>query len=388
MRKICVVTGTRAEYGLLYWLMKEIDAAVDTELQLLVTGMHLSPEFGQTWKQIEADGFSISQKVDMQLLCDSPAGIVKSMATGMTGFADALTDLSPDIMLVLGDRFEIFSAVSAAMVLRIPVAHIHGGESTEGVIDEPIRHSITKMSQLHFTATDEYRNRVIQMGEQPGSVFNVGAAGMDNIERLDMLDRQAFEEAIGFKLGRRNLMVTFHPVTLENQTAELQFSQLLESLEQLDDTHLIFTKPNADSGGRAIVRMIDEYVFRHPDSAIAFTSMGQIRYLSALKHVDAVVGNSSSGLIEAPSFNIATINIGDRQRGRIKADSVIDCHPQRDSILAAIERLYSDVFQKGLGQVENPYGRAGMAKKVFSVLRHHSLDNILKKYFYDLEVNR
>ncbi len=384
MRKICVITGSRAEYGLLYGLMKEVDAAADTELQVLVTGMHLSPEFGLTWKQIEADGFSITGKVDMQLSSDSPAKLVKSMAVGMVGFSDALTDLNPDIIVLLGDRFEIFSAASAAMMLKIPIAHIHGGEVTEGVIDESIRHSISKMSHLHFTATEEYRNRVIQMGEQPNSVFNVGAAGIDNIERLDLLNRKAFEESIDFKLISKNLIITFHPVTLEKETAGFQFSQLLDALDKLENTHLIFTQPNADSGGRVIIKMIEEYVVSHPDTSVSFTSMGPLRYLSALQHVDAVIGNSSSGLIEAPSFNIATVNIGDRQRGRIKAESVIDCQPRCDSIMAAIDKLYSKKFQEKLAQIENPYGHAGMAKKVFKILRSYCLSDILKKYFYDL----
>ena len=386
MRKICVVTGTRAEYGLLYWLMKEIETAADTELQLLVTGMHLSAEFGSTWKQIELDGFCITHKVDMQLSSDTPAGITKSMGLGMIGFADALDALKPDILVVLGDRFETFAAASAAMVARIPIAHLHGGEATEGLIDEPIRHSITKMSHLHFTATEEYRKRVIQMGEQPATVFNVGAAGLDNIDQLTLLNQEEFEEAVGFKLADKNLIITFHPVTLEDSTAKLQFTQLLQALDQLNDTHLIFTKPNADSDGRIIIKMIDEYVASRSGRAIAFTSLGQLRYLSALQYVDAAIGNSSSGLIEAPSFKVGTINIGDRQRGRIKADSVIDCQPECDSILTAINKLYSTEFQQKLVSIENPYGQGGMAKKVFEILRSHSLDNILKKRFYDLEV--
>lgn len=386
MRKICVVTGTRAEYGLLYWLMKEIEAAPDTVLQLVVTGMHLSPEFGLTWKQIEADGFSIDRKVDMLLSSDTPVAIAKSMGLGSIGFADALEKLKPDLLVVLGDRFEIFSAVSVAMMLKIPIAHLHGGESTEGLIDESIRHAISKMSQLHFTATEFYRKRVIQLGELPSRVFNVGAAGLDNVEQLNLLNRNDFESKIDFKLAKNNLIITFHPVTLETSTAKQQFSQLLKALDQLVDTHLIFTKPNADSDGRIIIEMIDEYVASHLGCSIAFNSMGSLRYLSALKHVDAVIGNSSSGLIEAPSFNIATVNIGDRQRGRIKAESVIDCLPECDSILVAIDRLYSNEFKGILAAVKNPYGEGGMAKKVCDIIRDYPLDNILKKRFYDLEV--
>lgn len=384
MRKICVVTGSRAEYGLLYWLMKEIKNSQTAGLQLIVTGMHLSSEFGSTWEAIEADGFDIHCKVDIKLSSDKPVAIVQSMSQAMTGIAEALDTLKPDVLLVLGDRFEIFAAVSAAMMLRIPVAHIHGGEVTEGVIDEAIRHSISKMSHLHFTATEIYRQRVIQLGESPTTVFNVGAAGLDNIEQLALLGKTEFEEAINFTLAEKNLLITFHPVTLEESTAKQQFSQLLKALDQLQNTHLIFTRPNADSGGRILIDMINSYVDSHQGKAVVFASMGQINYLSALQYMDGVIGNSSSGLIEAPSFKIATVNIGDRQRGRIKAGSVIDCLPECDHILTAIEKIYSAEFQKKLALTENPYGYGGMAKKVFSVLKNFPLENILKKKFYDV----
>ena len=384
MRRLCVVTGSRAEYGLLYWLIKEIHEAEDLELQLVVTGMHLSPEFGLTWQQIEADGFKIDRKVDMLLSSDSSVGISKSVGVGMIGFADVWQELQPDLLVVLGDRFEIFAAATAAMIARIPIAHIHGGEATEGLIDESIRHSISKMAQLHFTATETYRQRVIQLGEQPERVFNVGAAGLDNIEKLTLLDQTRLEDALGFQFGARNLMVTFHPVSLEQASAEQQFGQLLSALDTLPDTKIIFTKPNADSDGRVIIDMIDDYVAQHPQRTIAFTSMGQLRYLSALQYVDGMVGNSSSGLIEAPSFKIGTIDIGDRQRGRIKADSVIDCEPDCAAIVSAIEQLYGEPFQTGLRELVNPYGQGGMAKKVLDVLRDFSLNNIIKKRFYDL----
>ena len=384
MRRLCVVTGSRAEYGLLYWLIKEIHEAEDLELQLVVTGMHLSPELGLTWQQIEADGFKIDRKVDMLLSSDSSVGISKSVGVGMIGFADVWQELQPDLLVVLGDRFEIFAAATAAMIARIPIAHIHGGEATEGLIDESIRHSISKMAQLHFTATETYRQRVIQLGEQPERVFNVGAAGLDNIEKLTLLDQTRLEDALGFQFGARNLMVTFHPVSLEQASAEQQFGQLLSALDTLPDTKIIFTKPNADSDGRVIIDMIDDYVAQHPQRTIAFTSMGQLRYLSALQYVDGMVGNSSSGLIEAPSFKIGTIDIGDRQRGRIKADSVIDCEPDCAAIVSAIEQLYGEPFQTGLRELVNPYGQGGMAKKVLDVLRDFSLNNIIKKRFYDL----
>ena len=383
-RKICVVTGTRAEYGLLRWLMDGINQSSKLELQIIATGMHLSPEFGLTYKEIENDGFKIDRKVEMLLSSDSLNGIVKSMGLGMIGFSDALEDLNPDLLLVLGDRYEIFSAVSASMVSRIPVAHLHGGEATEGLIDEPIRHSITKMSHLHFVANTEYRKRVIQLGEQPDRVFLVGGLGIDNIVKLNLLDRKELEQALGFKLGSKNLMITFHPVTLEDSTSDEQMQELLAALGKLKDTHLIFTMPNADTDGRILFKLIEDFVERHPYSK-AFTSLGQLRYLSCIKHVDGVVGNSSSGLLEVPSFKIGTINIGDRQRGRIMADSVIDCGPTRKSIGDALKRLYSTDFQKTLKTVVNPYGTGGASEAIVKKLEDISLSDILKKGFYDLE---
>ena len=384
-RKICVVTGTRAEYGLLYWLMKEIQADADLQLQIIATGMHLSPEFGLTYRQIEKDGFKIDKKIEILLSSDTPVGISKSMGLGMIGFAEAYADLKPDIVVLLGDRFEIFSAASAAMIARIPIAHLHGGEATEGLIDEPIRHSITKMSHLHFTAVEEYKRRVIQLGEDPARVFNVGGLGIDNIKKLKLMSREELEDSINFKLGPKNLLVTFHPVTLEHATAGEQFQNLLDALDQLQDTKFIFTKPNADTEGRIIIKMIDDYVSRNSHKAIAFVSLGQLRYLSALKFVDACVGNSSSGLAEVPTFKIGTINIGDRQRGRIKADSVIDCEPMKDSILSAIRKLYSKEFQGKLKNVKNPYGEGGAAEKIKKILKEVDLTGILKKEFHDLE---
>jgi GDP/UDP-N,N'-diacetylbacillosamine 2-epimerase (hydrolysing) len=384
LRKICVITGTRAEYGLLYWLMKEIDADKDIKLQIVVTGMHLSPEFGNTYQQIEKDGFTIDKKVDISLTSDSELSISKSMGLGMIGFSDAFNVLKPDLIVVLGDRFEIFSAVSVAMIMRIPIAHLHGGEATEGLIDEAIRHSITKMSHLHFTATNEYKNRVIQLGEQPDRVFNVGGLGIDNVNKLKLLNKDDFEKAIGFNLGEKNILVTFHPVTLEISTSKNQFHELLNSISELKDTKIIFTKANSDTDGRIINSMIDDYVARH-GGTIAFVSMGQLNYLSALQFVDAVVGNNSSGLLEAPSFKIGTIDIGDRQKGRIKADSVISCIPNKDSISAAFKELYSKQFQSNVGKVENPYGKGGASKRIIRIIKDISLNGIIKKSFYDLK---
>lgn len=381
--KICVVTGTRAEYGLLYWLMKGIEVDPDLQLQVIVTGMHLSPEFGLTFKEVEKS-FKINKKVEMLLSSDTAVGITKSMGLAQIGFADAFEELKPDFLVVLGDRFEMFAAASAAMIARIPIAHLHGGETTEGAFDEAIRHSITKMSHLHFTATDAYRRRVIQLGESPDRVFNVGALGIENVRRLKLLSRTEFERSIGFGLGSKNLLITFHPVTLEDNSAEAQFSELLISLDELENTHLIFTKANCDVGGRVINRMIDEYVQSRRYKAVAFESLGQLRYLSALQYVDAVVGNSSSGLIEAPSFKIGTINVGGRQRGRIKANSVIDCEPYRIPLKKAFERLYSSDFQSRLVQVSNPYGDGYASEKIIETLKGRAIDSILFKQFFDL----
>ncbi len=383
-RKICVITGTRAEYGLLYWLMKEIEADTALELQIVATGMHLSPEFGNTYRQIEKDGFNICKKVDVSLTSDTEVGISYSIGRGVIGFADAFHELQPDLVVVLGDRFEIFSAASSAMVAKIPIAHLHGGEITEGLIDEPIRHSVTKMSHLHFVATDKYRDRVVQLGEQPDRVFNVGGLGIDNIKKLELLSKTDFEKAISFKLGVRNLLITFHPVTLERHTSKSQFQALLDAIDELEDTNIIFTKANADTDGRVINAMIDSYTAKNSNT-IAFTSMGQLNYLSALQFVDAVVGNSSSGLLEAPSFNIGTIDIGDRQKGRIKADSVINCLPDKISINNAFKILYSEQFKNSIEEVNNPYGNGGASEQIAKIIRSIDLSGIVKKAFYDLE---
>ena len=382
-RKVCVITGTRAEYGLLYWLLKEIQNDKELELQLIVTGMHLSPEFGLTYKEIEKE-FKINKKIEMLLSSDTPVGISKSMGLAQISFAEAYAELKPDILIVLGDRYEIFSCVSAAMIAQIPIAHLHGGETTEGAFDESIRHSITKMSHLHFTAADEYKNRVIQLGENPSRVFNVGGLGIENIKRLKLLTKEEFEKSIDFKLNKKNILVTFHPVTLESSTAQEQFQELLNAVDELKDTNIIFTKANSDTDGRVINQMIDEYVVKNAHKSIGFTSLGQLRYLSALQYVDAMVGNSSSGLTEAPSFRIATINIGDRQKGRIKASSVIDCEPNKDSILKSFEKLYSKEFQETLKTTINPYGNGCASKKIVEILKSVDLKNILKKSFYDL----
>lgn len=384
-RKICIVTGSRAEYGLLKPLMDEFSGDGSIALQVMATGMHLSPEFGLTYKEIEKDGFHIHDKIEILLSSDSAIGIAKSMGLAMSGFAEAYERLAPDIVVVLGDRFEIFSAVAAALVSRIPIAHIHGGELTEGAIDDAFRHSITKMSHLHFTSLEEYRKRVIQLGEHPDRVFNVGALGLDNIKRIKLLSKSSFEEKFGLKFNEHNLLVAFHPVTAEINTSQEHFRNVLNTLDSLKDTNIIFTKANADTGGRIINKMIDDYASAHSDKAFVFTSMGQQGFLSAMRFVDAVVGNSSSGIIEAPSFKVGTINIGDRQKGRVKAKSVIDCVPAKASIGAAIRKLYSVEFQEGIKSVENPYGDGNTSKRIAKILKRRSMDNVFRKSFYNID---
>jgi GDP/UDP-N,N'-diacetylbacillosamine 2-epimerase (hydrolysing) len=382
-KKVCIVTGTRAEYGLLYWLMRGVQVDETFELQICVTGMHLSPEFGLTYKNVEADGFKIDKKIELLLSSDTAVGISHSIALGVSGFAIAFEELKPDLVVILGDRFEMLSVAIAATIGKIPIAHCHGGESTEGVIDEPIRHAITKMSHLHFTSTEKYKQRVIQLGEQPHHVFNVGALGIENINRLKLLDRSEFEKSIGFSLSKKTLLVTFHPVTLEHATAGNQFQALLNAIDELEETTIIFTKPNADTDGRIIIKLIDEYVSEH-SHARSFVSLGQLLYLSALQFADIVVGNSSSGLIEAPSFKKATINIGDRQRGRIFAESVISCEPTQDSIRDALCKAMSNDFQTMLKSVVNPYGNENSSTKIIEVLKATNPKLLLKKVFHDV----
>lgn len=384
-RKICVVTGTRAEYGLLYWLMKEIDEDPDLSLQIVVTGMHLSPEFGLTYQVIEKDGFKIDEKVEMLLSSDTPVGIAKSMGVATMGFAEAFERLRPDLLVVLGDRYEILTAAQAAMVARIPIAHIHGGETTEGLIDEAIRHSVTKMAHLHFVAAEPYRKRVIQLGEHPGRVWNVGATAIDNIHRLKLMEKEEFENSIHFHLRRKTFLVTYHPVTLNKTGPYHAMKELLKALDTFKDAQIIFTKSNSDTEGRLINQMIDEYVRQNPERSIAYTSLGQLRYLSAIRHSDVVIGNSSSGLVEAPFFQKPTVNLGDRQNGRLKAESIIDCKENSDDIILAITKALSVDFQEILKHITSPYGTGKVAQKIKKILKDVSLEDVLMKKFYDME---
>jgi GDP/UDP-N,N'-diacetylbacillosamine 2-epimerase (hydrolysing) len=385
-RKICVVTGTRAEFGLLRWLMQDIQNEPELELQVLATGMHLSPEFGLTYREIEQAGFVINAKVEMLLSADTATAVTKSMGLGLISYADAYERLAPDLIVVLGDRFEIFAAAAAALIAGIPVAHLHGGETTEGAFDEAIRHSITKMSHLHFVAAEDYKRRVIQLGEQPERVFLVGGLGIDAIKRIKLLERETLEESMGFKFGLRNMLITFHPVTLEGESSSgQQMAELLAALDELTDTNLIFTMPNADTGGRELAMMVNEFVATH-QNARAYTSLGQLRYLSCMKYVDVVVGNSSSGLTEAASMGIATINIGDRQKGRLSASSVINCEPTLLSIREALCTVFETSFQSTLKSTSNPYGSGGASMKIVEVIKNHELNNLLRKSFFNLDV--
>ncbi len=385
MKKVCVVTGTRAEYGLLKPLIQKINSDNDLELLLVVTGMHLSPEFGLTYKEIEQDGFVITERNEMILSSDTPNGIAKSTGLGMIGFADIFTRIVPDMVVILGDRYEAFAAATVAMIHRIPISHIHGGELTLGAVDDVIRHSITKMSTLHFTSTEEYRRRVIQLGEDPKRVFNVGSLGVENIKTQKLMNREELSRSIKFSLDMPYVLVTFHSVTLENNTAYEQFDNLLAALDRFPEYRIIFTKANADTDGRVINQKIDVYVRCNKSRAVAFSSLGMIRYLSALQYCEMVIGNSSSGIAEAPSFKIPTINIGDRQLGRIKARSVIDCMNDIDAISTAIRKAKELKAKKELDGITNPYEKSGTSENILLEMRRYLwAKDVMKKKFYDI----
>ena len=387
MKRIGIMTGTRAEYGLLKSLMQEINKDNDLELYLIVSGMHLSPEFGMTYKEIEEDGFEINAKVEMLLSSDSPAGISKSIGLGVIGFADEFQRADLDMLILLGDRYEALSAAISAMVMRIPIAHLHGGELTEGAIDEGIRHSITKMSYLHFTSTEEYRRRVIQLGENPERVFCVGAIGVENIKKINLMTKEELERSIHFEIDENTVIVTYHPVTLENNTVEEQFLNLLEVLDRNPKIRMIFTKANADTNGRIVNELIDKYAAQNSERACAFMSLGQKRYLSALKYCRIVIGNSSSGIIEAPSFGKPIINIGDRQKGRICADSVINCGYTQQEIQRAMETALTEEFENKARNCRNPYEKENTAANIISVIKDYLLNDKIKleKGFYDIK---
>lgn len=382
-RKICIVTGTRAEYGLLHWLMKEVKSDPDLKLQVITTGMHLSPEFGLTYQQIEADGFTIDAKVEMLLSSDSPVGITKSIGLGVIGFADALDQLKPDILVILGDRFEILAAAQVATIARIPIAHIHGGETTEGAFDEQIRHSLTKLAQWHFVAAEPYRKRVIQLGEHPERVFNFGAPGLDCLQNLDWLEKSALEKFLGIQLQSPVFLVTYHPVTLDKQSPSIAMQELLLALDGFPDATVILTYPNADTGGRILIEQIDRWVNINQHRAKAFTSLGHQRYLSLMREADVIIGNSSSGLTETPALKKATVNIGDRQKGRLKATSVIDAPERSTDIAAAMHKALSHEFKTMLPSVKSWYGSGNVSQHIKTLLKSVTLKT--QKSFFDIE---
>ncbi|KQT31162.1 UDP-N-acetyl glucosamine 2-epimerase [Sphingomonas sp. Leaf412] len=382
-RRIAVFTGTRAEYGLLYWLMKDIAAHPALELELIVSGMHLSPEFGSTWREIVADGFTIDERVEILLSSDTPVGIAKSTGLATMGCAEALDRLRPDAIVILGDRFEALAAAQAALILRIPVVHLHGGEATEGAIDDSIRHAITKMASLHFTATEPYRRRVIQMGEADDTVFDVGALGIDHLHRSAAMPMAEVCESLNFHLRPPYFLATYHPVTAGEEDAVATTDAMLDALDGYPEHQVVLTYPNADTGGRAIIPLLIDYVRRHPDRAVAVPSLGFRRYLTVLRNAAAVVGNSSSGIIEAPSFGVPTIDIGGRQRGRIAAASVIHCDVDRDSISEALGRALSPEFAEAARRVDNPYGTGDAAARIVEIIADRPLPTL--KRFCDLE---
>lgn len=386
MRKICVVTGTRAEYGLLCRLMRLIQESPETQLQVIATNMHLSPKYGNTYQEIEKDGFTIDRKIPIidETAPDNAVTTVKSMATALAGFAEAYVELKPDMVVVLGDRYEILAAAEAALIERIPIAHLHGGEVTEGAYDDAIRHSITKMSHLHFTSTEEYRKRVIQLGEQPDRVFYVGAPGVENIKKFPLMSKEEVEESVSFKLDEYTILVTYHPVTLGEHTAEKDIKEFIGALEERKDLRVFFTMPNSDTGSQAIVKAINAFVANNPDRAVAYKSLGIKRYLSVMKYAGAVVGNSSSGLLEVPSFGIPTLNIGDRQKGRIAADSVYNCETDKESVLKGLDVIMSSEFKNKAAETHNPYEKANTSEEIFKVISTYPLEQLKQKHFYDL----
>lgn len=386
-KKITVLTATRAEYGLLRPIIKALMECEEFAVSVVATGAHLSPEFGLTYQEIEKDGIEIDKKIEILLSSDTPVSISKSMGLAMISFAEYFEEKKPEALIVLGDRYETLAVCCAAMNARIPIVHLYGGETTEGAVDEAIRHSISKMSYLHFTSTEEYRNRVIQLGEHPDRVYAVGGIGIENAMKMQLLTKEELQQSIHFSLDEPYAVVTFHPVTLEEGQAEEQFKEILKAFTKHKEMKYIITKANADANGRIINKMIDEYV-RENENCIAFESLGALRYLSALKYASMVIGNSSSGLVEVPSFKIPTINIGDRQKGRLQAESVINCEPIEEEITAAMEKAYQSEFRDIASKVVNPYGDGNTSQKIVKIMKQKLVDEKidLKKKFYDIKV--
>ena len=384
MRKICFVTGTRADYGIMTPLMKEIAASPEAKLQIIATNMHLSPDYGMTVNEIIKDGFNVDERIDSLLSGDSPAATVKSMGLTQIGIADAFARLQPDLVVILGDRYEMLAAASAALIFRIPVAHLYGGETTEGAYDDCIRHAITKLSTLHFTSTELYAHRIVQMGEDPERVYHVGSLGAESIRNEKVIPLEELENIIGFKLGDKYIVATFHPVTTQPGEEEQQTKALLGSLDNIikDGWKVLFTMPNSDTGGKTVTNLIREWASLRPQSVKAVTSLGRLKYYSALRHSSAVVGNSSSGLIEAPSFGIPTLNIGDRQKGRAQGDSVVNCGVKKEEITEGLKKVLSDEFRSIARDTINPYEKEGTLQSILHPLLHAPLPST--KAFRDL----
>lgn len=384
-RKICIVTGTRAEWGLLSGIAKALDNRKDVVLQIIATNMHLSEKYGDTWKEIQRDGLKITLKVPMPTDITTAHDTVNAMSECMKGMSKAFSTLSPDLILILGDRFEMLAVASAALIHRIPVAHMHGGEVTQGAFDESIRHSITKMSHLHFTSTEEARNRIIQLGENPAHVFNTGAIGVYNILHTPLMTREELESDLGITIPGNSVFVTFHPTTLDSIPPYIQCENLLNALDRRKDIKILFSYPNNDTGGNDIIQLIDRFVSNNADRSAVFPSLGARRYLSVLRCVSAVVGNSSSGIIEVPSMHIPTLNIGIRQKGRQRAESVIDCGVTFEEISEGLEKVLSEESISSARTCNNPYEQAGTLDKIVEITATYPLENIIQKPFYDIK---
>ena len=390
MKNICVVTGTRAEYHLLFPLLKRLKKDPELKLTLAVTGAHLNEAYGNTYRDIERDGFFIDAKIDILQKEDKIHDINTAMSKAIEGFDVFLSKQRPDLIILLGDRYELLSVAIVAMNYQIPIAHIHGGETTEGAIDECIRHAITKMSYLHFTSCEEYRNRVIQLGENPDRVFNVGGLGVENAKNVKLMTLDELERSLDFSLKERFAVVTFHPVTLEDDTAEDDFLKLLQALEQTDHLKIIFTKANADAGGLRINSLIDAYVGKRPEQCIAVYSLGLVRYLTALKYAAIVIRNSSSGILETPSFGVPTVNIGDRQKGRIQAQNIINCQVKTEAIVNAIRKGLDEQFKDYAANAVNPYGEGHASEQIVKIIKQvlYTSNINLKKQFYNIPMNQ
>tara|TARA_B100001057_G_C22853551_1_gene951901 strand:- start:1530 stop:2693 length:1164 start_codon:yes stop_codon:yes gene_type:complete len=382
--KICVFTGGRAEYGILKPLLDELKKDKNFSLKLLVSGMHLSNEFGLTYKTIETDGFKCDEKIEMVMSSDTTEGICKSIGIGIISYGEALKRIAPDWLVILGDRYESMALAVAATVSRIPIAHIQGGEVTTGAIDDHFRHSITKMSNLHFVYADEYKKRVVQLGENPKSVFNYGALNLDAIKKIKVLEKNQLFEQLNLDITQKVAIVTFHPVTLDNNSSLKQFQELLNALKKFDDLQIVFTKTNSDTDGRVINSMIDKYVLANKKSSSCFKSLGQLKYISLLKYSKIVIGNSSSGLIETPIFKIPTVNIGDREKGRIRTKNIIDCDPSTKNIVSAIKKGLSKKFINSLVKMKNPLEKRDTAKKIANKLKYFPKVKSTKKDFYNI----